>query len=126
MDTKLVSQLFEYFKANFEFDILNSAELFETQRNILEYLVTLGRELENKVFEEQGKGYEGAKVEKDGERLSLERFLSVTFASGMRSAEVPGEEVANAVPEMEIIGDGMDVQNVFRAVHTGYNLAVKY
>jgi len=69
---------------------------------------------------------DSVEVEKDGARFSLEPFQSVILASGMRSAEGPGEEVANAVPEMEIIGDAMDVQDVFSAVHAGYNLALKY
>jgi hypothetical protein len=34
----------------------SAEELFETQRNLLEYLICLGRELENKMFEELGKG----------------------------------------------------------------------
>jgi 2,4-dienoyl-CoA reductase-like NADH-dependent reductase (Old Yellow Enzyme family)/thioredoxin reductase len=69
---------------------------------------------------------DSVEVEKDGERLPLEPFQSVILASGMRSAEGPGEEVANAVPGMEIIGDAMHVQDVFSAVHEGYNLALKY
>lgn len=80
MDTNLVSQLLEYFKANFGMTINNAGELFETQRNLLEYLICLGRELENKMFEELGKGYEGATIEKDGggyipldERLGIEK-----------------------------------------------------
>jgi 2,4-dienoyl-CoA reductase-like NADH-dependent reductase (Old Yellow Enzyme family)/thioredoxin reductase len=65
-------------------------------------------------------------VEKDGEKISLEPFQSVILASGMRSAEGPGEEITSSVPGMEIIGDAMDVQDVFSAVHGGYNLALKY
>lgn len=65
-------------------------------------------------------------VEKDGEKHFLEPFQSVVLASGMRSAEGPSEELANTVPEMEIIGDAMEVQDVFSAVHAGYSLALKY
>jgi 2,4-dienoyl-CoA reductase-like NADH-dependent reductase (Old Yellow Enzyme family)/thioredoxin reductase len=68
----------------------------------------------------------GVDVEKDGERISLEPFQTVILASGMVSREGPGEELANAVPEMEIIGDAMDVQDVFSAVHAGYSLALRY
>ena len=74
MDTNLVSRLLDYFKTNFGLDIQNAEDLFETQRNILEYLVNLGRELENRVFEELGKGYEGAKVEKDGKGYKFVSF----------------------------------------------------
>ena len=71
MDTNLVSQLLDYFKTNFGLDIQNAEDLFETQRNILEYLVNLGRELENRIFEEIGNGYEGAMVEKDDKKYKF-------------------------------------------------------
>jgi len=69
---------------------------------------------------------DSVEVEKDGERLSLKPFQSVILASGMRSAAGPDEEIVNAVPKMEIIGDARDVQDIFSAVHAGYNLALKY
>ena len=74
------------------------------------------------------KGFKADKVEveKDGETHSLEPFQSVILASGMRSAKGPVEEVGNAVPEIEIIGDAKEVQDVFSAVHAGYSLAMKY
>ena len=65
-------------------------------------------------------------VEKDGEMLSLKPFQSVILASGMRSAPEPDEEIVNAVPRMEVIGDAREVQDIFSAVHAGYNLALKY
>ncbi len=52
MDTNLVSQLIEYFKATFELSIDNAEDLFETQRNLFEYLMGLG------------KGYEATTMEK--------------------------------------------------------------
>jgi hypothetical protein len=48
------------------------------------------------------------------------------LSSGTRAAEGPGEEITSSVLGMEIIGDAMDVQDVFSAVHAGYNLALKY
>ena len=71
MDTNFVSQLLEYFKATFGLAINDAEELLETQRNMLEYLICLGRELENKMFEELGKGYEGATIEKDGKKYKF-------------------------------------------------------
>jgi hypothetical protein len=68
MNTKLVSQLLEYFKTTFGLTINNAEQLFETQRNLLEYLIGIGRELENRMFEELGRGYEGATIERDGKR----------------------------------------------------------
>jgi 2,4-dienoyl-CoA reductase-like NADH-dependent reductase (Old Yellow Enzyme family)/thioredoxin reductase len=69
---------------------------------------------------------DSVQVEKDGEPLSLEPFQTVILASGMLSAAGPDEEITNAVPKMEIIGDAMEVQDIFTAVHAGYNLALNY
>ena len=54
MNREIVTQLFEYFKSSCGLDIHNAEDLFETQRNLLEYLMNLGRELENQVFDELG------------------------------------------------------------------------
>ncbi|MGA8178630.1 MAG: FAD-dependent oxidoreductase, partial [Desulfobacterales bacterium] len=65
-------------------------------------------------------------IEKDGKKMSLEPFQSVILASGMQSVSEPDEQITNAVSMMEIIGDARDVQDIFSAVHAGYNLALKY
>ncbi len=69
---------------------------------------------------------DSVEVEKDLEKMNLDPFQTVILSSGMRSEEGPGEEIVNAVPGMEIIGDAMDVQDVFSAVRAGYNLALQY
>ncbi len=69
---------------------------------------------------------ESVHVEQDGKSLSLEPFQTVILASGMLPAEGPDEEITSAVPKMEIIGDAMEVQDIFTAVHAGYNLALSY
>jgi NADPH-dependent 2,4-dienoyl-CoA reductase/sulfur reductase-like enzyme len=69
---------------------------------------------------------DGVHVEKDGEPLYLEPFQTVILASGMLSAAGPEEEITKSVPKMEIIGDAMEVQDIFTAVHAGYHLALKY
>ena len=56
MDTKLESQLLEHFKTTFGLNVNNAEQLFETQRNLVEYLVGIGRELENQMFGDLGKG----------------------------------------------------------------------
>jgi 2,4-dienoyl-CoA reductase-like NADH-dependent reductase (Old Yellow Enzyme family)/thioredoxin reductase len=65
-------------------------------------------------------------IEQDGVRMSLEPFQSVILASGMRSAAGPDDELMNAVSMMEVIGDAREAQDIFSAVHAGYNLALKY
>ena len=79
MDKQLVSQLFEYFKATYGREVDDSADLFESQRNLLEYLVCLGRELENSLFEQLGKGYEGATMEKEGGKYKFVGYRETTI-----------------------------------------------
>ncbi len=65
-------------------------------------------------------------MEKDGEKLRLEPFQTVILASGMLPAQGPDEMIPNLVPNIETIGDAKNVQDIFTAVHAGYDLAVRY
>jgi len=65
-------------------------------------------------------------MERDGERLRLEPFDTVILCSGMVSAAPPDKEMAAGVARIEAIGDARSVQDIFSAVHTGYELALKY
>ena len=69
--TELIPQLLQYFKDAYGFNISNSSELFETERNMLEFLMRVGRDLMNKVFTEIGTGYMGPKIEKDGKEFKF-------------------------------------------------------
>ncbi len=69
--TELIPQLLQYFKDAYGFNISNSSELFETERNMLEFLMQIGRDLMNKVFVEIGTGYMGSKIEKDGKEFKF-------------------------------------------------------
>ena len=69
---------------------------------------------------------EGVDMEQDGEMKSSEPFQTIILASGMLSAPGPGAEIMKSVPHVEIIGDALDVQDIFSAVHAGYQLAAKY
>jgi 2,4-dienoyl-CoA reductase-like NADH-dependent reductase (Old Yellow Enzyme family)/thioredoxin reductase len=69
---------------------------------------------------------DSVQIEQDGKPLSLGPFQTVILASGMLSAAGPDEEITNSVPKMEIIGDATEVQDIFTAVHAGYNLALHY
>jgi len=79
MDTSLVSQLFEHFKSTYGLKINSAEQLFDSQRNLLEYLVRLGRGLENQMFEELGKGYEGATIEKGGKKYKFVGYRDNTL-----------------------------------------------
>ena len=65
-------------------------------------------------------------VEQDGEQLTLEPFQTVILSSGMLSALSPDESIRKSVTNIEIIGDAKQVQDIFSAVHAGYELAKKY
>jgi pyruvate/2-oxoglutarate dehydrogenase complex dihydrolipoamide dehydrogenase (E3) component len=65
-------------------------------------------------------------VEQDGIEKVLEPFQTVILASGMLSASGPSEEIRQAVPLLETIGDATQVMDIYAAVHAGYNLALKY
>ena len=65
-------------------------------------------------------------MEKDGESVRLEPFHTVILSSGMLSGKGPDEKSLKAVSKTETIGDAKDVQDIFSAVHAGYELAVKY
>ena len=71
-------------------------------------------------------GKDGAKMEKDGEMISLERFQTVILASGMLPAPGPDAKIREAVPNFEIIGDAESVMDIYAAVHAGYEAALKY
>ena len=65
-------------------------------------------------------------IEQDGTRMSLEPFNTVILASGMVSAQGPDDGIKDSVPRIEVIGDAMDVQDIFSATQAGYRLALEY
>jgi len=68
---------------------------------------------------------EGVEMEQDGVQKSLEPFQTVILSSGMNPAKVPDQEIKNAVSKIEIIGDANQVQDIFSAIHSGYDLACR-
>ncbi len=83
--------------------------------------VTLMPHTTVKAFKEKS-----VEIEKDGKKMSLEPFQSIILAFGMQSASGPDEQITSTVSKMEVIGDARDVQDIFSALHAGYNLALKY
>jgi hypothetical protein len=69
--TNLIPQLLKYFKENYGFKINDSSDLFVTEKNMLEYVMGIGRNLMNKIFEEMGSGYEGRRIERDGKEYEF-------------------------------------------------------
>ncbi len=71
-------------------------------------------------------GSEGVEVIQDEENKTLAAFQTVILAAGMRSAAAPDEGINKAVANVEILGDAREVQDIFNAVHAGYDLACRY
>jgi len=69
---------------------------------------------------------DGVEIEQDGEKKDLAPFQTVILASGMLPAPGPDADIQNAVAKLEIIGDANEVQDIFSAVHAGYELAQRY
>jgi 2,4-dienoyl-CoA reductase-like NADH-dependent reductase (Old Yellow Enzyme family)/NADPH-dependent 2,4-dienoyl-CoA reductase/sulfur reductase-like enzyme len=65
-------------------------------------------------------------IEQDGEQLTLEPFQTVILSSGMLPALSPNENIQNSAANIEVIGDAKQVQDIFSAVHAGYELSKKY
>jgi pyruvate/2-oxoglutarate dehydrogenase complex dihydrolipoamide dehydrogenase (E3) component len=74
------------------------------------------------------KGFKSDRVEmeRDGEALTMEPFQTVILATGMVPGPGPGDGVTALVPNVEIIGDARDVQDIYSATHAGYRLALAY
>ena len=61
MNEAIVGQLFSMFKEEYGYAIDDAAGLFDGQRDMLEFLMKLGKKLEQKFFEGLGSGYLGPK-----------------------------------------------------------------
>jgi hypothetical protein len=66
MDSTFVAEAVRLYKERYGLEVHDSQGLFRAQRQILEFVVGVGRELEQRVFAEIGKGYEGARIQREG------------------------------------------------------------
>ena len=64
MDDKLIDELFEHYEKNYGFEINDANDLFEAEKNLLEFVMKAGRNLEKKFFDKVGTGYEGKTIKK--------------------------------------------------------------
>jgi len=67
----LVPQIVENFKAAYGLKITDNADLFLVERNLLEFLMKLGRELMSTVFQGMENGYEGAVMSREGRKYKF-------------------------------------------------------
>ena len=75
----LVAQIVESFKTAYGLKITDSGDLFLTERNLLEFLMGLGRQAMNKVFQGMGNGYEGAVIYKGGRKYRFVGYRSTSL-----------------------------------------------
>jgi hypothetical protein len=85
MDDAMISQILECFKTVYGLKIESAETLWQTQQNLLEFVMRMGREIENALFQEAGTGYQGAIVERDGKRFRFvgNRETSIQGLFGM-------------------------------------------
>jgi len=78
MDT-LVAQIVENFKAAYGLKITDAADLFMVERNLLEFLMKLGREMMGSVFSGIEKGYEGAVIGRGGRKYKFVGYRTTSL-----------------------------------------------
>lgn len=75
----LVQQIVENFKAAYGLKLTDSSDLFLAERNLLEFLMRLGRGVMGKVFEGMEKGYEGAVMQKEGRKYKFVGYRTTSL-----------------------------------------------
>ena len=81
MDSSFVAQAVRLYKERYGLEVRNSGDLLLAQQHLLEFVVGVGREIEQQLFAEIGKGYEGPRIDKGGKEY---RFV------GYRGKRVQG------------------------------------
>jgi hypothetical protein len=69
MYTNLLQQIWQYFKEQYGYEIDDSVDLFERQKELLEFVMGIGRGLEQSLFDEMGTGYMGRIISKGGKQF---------------------------------------------------------
>jgi len=75
----LIPQIVENFKAAHGLKITDSADLFLVERNLLEFLMKLGRGVMSNVFEGMDKGYEGAVIRKEKRKYKFVGYRTTSL-----------------------------------------------
>jgi len=75
----LVPQIVENFKSAYGLKITDSADLFLVERNLLEFLMKLGREVMGTVFQSMDNGYEGAVMNREGRKYKFVGYRTTSL-----------------------------------------------
>jgi hypothetical protein len=78
MDT-LIAQIVEMFKATYGLKITDSSDMFLTEKNLLEFLMKLGRAAMGAVFQQLDRGYEGAVIRKDAGKFKFVGYRTTSL-----------------------------------------------
>ncbi len=78
MDT-LVPQIVDAFKASYGLEVTDSADLLLLERNLLEFLMLLGRHVMASVFQQMGRGYAGALIKEQGRQYRFVGYRSTSL-----------------------------------------------
>jgi len=74
MNEAIIGKLFEQFKELYGATRATAASVFDGQRDLLTFVMGIGRELEQHMFDGLGTGYRGAVVERDGLRYRFKGY----------------------------------------------------
>jgi len=74
MNEIIIGKLFDQFKEQYGATTATAASLFDGQRDLLTFVMGIGRELEQRMFDGLGTGYRGASVERDGVRYRFKGY----------------------------------------------------
>jgi hypothetical protein len=75
----LVPQIIEKFKTAYGLKITDSGDMFLTEKNLLEFLMKLGRTAMGEVFQQLDRGYEGAVIAKDGRKYKFVGYRTTSL-----------------------------------------------
>jgi hypothetical protein len=71
MNEEIIGKLFELFKQEYGSTVANPASLFDGQRDLLTFVMGMGRALEQRLFDALGTGYQGRTLELEGVRYEF-------------------------------------------------------
>ena len=80
----LVALIVENFKATCGMKITDSGDVFLTERNMLEFLMKLGRQAMSRVFQGIGNGYEGAVIRVEGRKYGFVGYRTTSLHGSFR------------------------------------------
>jgi len=132
LNETIVGQLLAVFKEQYGYAVDDATGLFDAQRDLLEFLMKLGRKLEQSFFEGLGKGYVGSKPVIEGKRYRFKGYRRREIHGLFGKIEVErayyvGPEGDNRHPldeQLKLEGHSPGLQ-YFLALFTGQNVYQK-